>query len=83
MRNIFMNQTVAQITYCQTSKISHTSMGNKIVDQSDVVGASLVSAAPNTSSFPTKHLAAMDWAKTTATQDKKHFSLGIWCALHY
>ena len=35
--------------YCQTSNISHTLVGNKIVDHSDVVGASPVSAAPTTS----------------------------------
>ena len=38
---------------CQTSNISHNLVGNKIVDQSDVVGASPVGAAPTTSSFST------------------------------
>ena len=33
--------------------ISHTLVGNKIVDHSDVVGASPVGAAPTTSSFST------------------------------
>ena len=37
----------------QTSNISHTLAGNKFVDNSDVVGASPVSAAPTTSSFST------------------------------
>ena len=37
----------------QTSNISHTSVGNNIVDHSDVVGASSVGAAPTTSSFST------------------------------
>ena len=37
--------------YCQTSSISHTLVGNKIVDHSDVVGASPVGAVPTTSSF--------------------------------
>ena len=44
------------ITYCdyrQVSNISHTLVGNKIVDHSDVVGASPVDAAPTTSSFST------------------------------
>ena len=36
--------------YCQASNISHT-LGNKIVDHSDVVGASSVGAAPTTSSL--------------------------------
>ena len=38
--------------HSQTSYISGT-LGNKIVDHSDVVGASSVSAAPATSSFST------------------------------
>ena len=39
--------------YCQVSNISGTMEGNKIVDHSDVVGASPVGAAPTTSSFST------------------------------
>ena len=38
-------------TYRQTSNISHTSVGNKIVDHLDVVGVSPAAAAPTTSSF--------------------------------
>ena len=38
---------------CQTSNISCTLVGNKIVDHSHVVGASPVGAAPTTSSFLT------------------------------
>ena len=38
------------LIYCQTSNISRTS-GNKIIDHSDVVGASPISTAPTTSSF--------------------------------
>ena len=41
------------VAYRKTSNISHTLVGNKIVDNSDVVGASPVSAAPTTSSFST------------------------------
>ena len=37
----------------QISNISDTLVGNKIVDHSDVVGASPVGAAPTTSSFST------------------------------
>ena len=58
--------------YCQTFTIRHNFVGNKIVDHSDVVGASPVGAAPTTSSFSTQHLASMDWAKTTARQEEKH-----------
>ena len=39
------------ITYRKTSNISRTLLGNKIVENSDVVGASPVGAAPITSSF--------------------------------
>ena len=39
--------------YRQTSNISHTCVGNIIVDQSDVVVASPVGAASTTSSFST------------------------------
>ena len=39
--------------YHKTSNISRTLVGNKIVDNSDVVGASPVGAAPTTSSFST------------------------------
>ena len=42
-----------RIDYRKTSKISHTLVGNKIVDHWDVVGASPVGAAPTTSSFST------------------------------
>ena len=39
--------------YRKTSNISRTLVGNKIVDNSDVIGASPVGAAPTTSSFST------------------------------
>ena len=39
--------------YRKTSYISRTLVGNKIIDNSDVVGASPVAAAPTTSSFST------------------------------
>ena len=40
-------------TYHKVSNISRTLVANKIVDHSDVVGASPVDAAPTTSSFST------------------------------
>ena len=58
--------------YCQTSDTRSTSVGNEIVDNSDVVGASPVGAAPTTSSFSTEHMALMVWARTTARWDGKH-----------
>ena len=39
--------------YRKISNITRTLLGNKIVDHSDVVGASPVGAAPTTSSFST------------------------------
>ena len=41
------------IIYRKTSNISRTFIGNKVVDNSDVVGASPVGAAPTISSFST------------------------------
>ena len=44
---------MCKIVLRKTSHISHTLVGNKIVDNSDVVGASPVGAAPTTSSLST------------------------------
>ena len=41
------------LMYRKTSNIRRTFVGNKIVDHSDVVGASPIGAAPTTSSFST------------------------------
>ena len=68
--------------YRQVSNIRRTLAGYKIVDHSDVVGASPVGAAPTTSSFSTKHLASLDWAKTAARRDEKQLSLAIWYVLY-
>ena len=46
-------KTVGGFYYRKTSNISGTLVGNKVVDNSDVVGASPVGAAPTTSSFST------------------------------
>ena len=64
-------------TYRQVSNIRRTLVGNKIVNHSDVVGASPVGAAPTTSSFSTYQLASLDLAKTSARRDEKHLSFGI------
>ena len=64
--------------YRKTSNIRLTLVGNKIVDHSDVVGASPVGVAPTTSSLPTWYLASMDWAKTTGRQDETHLKFVIW-----
>ena len=62
------------------SNISYTFVAYKIVGHPDVAGASPVGAAPTTSVFSTWHMASMDWAKTTARWDEKHFSFGIYGA---
>ena len=54
------------------SDIICTLSGNKIVDHSDVVGASPVGAAPTTSSFSTWHVAPIYCTKTTARWKEKH-----------
>ena len=45
--------TLLKLTYRQVSNIRRTLVGNKFVDNSDVVGASPVGAAPTTSSLST------------------------------
>ena len=68
--------------YRKTSNIRCTLVGNKIVDHSDVIGASPVGAAPTTSSFLTLHMASRDSAKTAARQYGNILSVEIWCVLH-
>ena len=68
--------------YRKTSNIRRIVVGNKIVDHSDVVGASPVGIAPTTSSFSTWHLASRDSAKTAARQYENLLSVSIWCALY-
>ena len=70
------------VIYLKTSNTSRTLVGNKIVDNSDVVEASPVGAAPTTSSFSTSHLASMFRAKTTAWGSNIHLSFGIGCDLY-
>ena len=44
---------ISQMNYSQTSNRRRGLVGNEFVDNSDVVGASLVGATPTTSSFST------------------------------
>ena len=69
-------------SYRQTSNIGHSLVGNKLIDHSDVVGASPIGAAPTTSSFSTLHLFSMDWVKKTTRRDEKYLSFWIWCDLY-
>ena len=50
-KTVFLIET--QSSYRKTSNISRTLVGNKIVDNSDVVGAAPTGDAPATSSFST------------------------------
>ena len=67
--------------YRQVFNIRCTLAGNKFVDNSDVVGASPVGAAPTTSPFLTYYLASIAWANKTAGWGEGHLSLVIWCVL--
>ena len=66
----------------KVSNISRPLAGYKIVDHSDVVGASPVGAAPTTFHSRLNTWLLLDWAKTTARRDEKQLSLGIACVLY-
>ena len=68
--------------YRKTSNIRRNLVGNTIVDHSDVVGASPVSAAPTTSSFLTWHLVSGDSAKTGTRHYENLLRVGIRCVLY-
>ena len=53
LRPILRSRSKNQTYYRQVSNIRRTLVGNKIVDNEDVVGASPVCAAPTTSSLST------------------------------
>ena len=78
----FSLKKYVNLDYRKVSNIRRTLVGNKIVDHSDVVGASPVGAAPTTSSFSTQHLASRDSAKTAARRYENILSVGIWCVLY-
>ena len=62
------------LNYHQTSNKSRNLVGNKIVDHTDVVGISPVSAAPITSWLNTW----LKWIRQRQEQDEeKHLSFGI------
>ena len=69
--------------YRQNSNMKRSLEGNKLVDYSDVVGASPVGDAPTASSFSTQHLASVDLAKAIAGRDETHLYFWIWGCLHY
>ena len=68
--------------YRKTSNIRRTLGSNKIVDHSDVDGASPFGAAPTAFSFSTWRLAWRDTAKKAVRQFENLLSVGIWCVLY-
>ena len=80
---MFVNRNLTDnLIYRQTSNISRILVGNNIVGHSGVVGASPVGTDPTTSALLTKHMASIDWAKTTAIQYEKYWSFVIWRFLY-
>ena len=63
--------------FCQTSNISRTLASIQVVDHSDAVGASPVTAAPIRSSFLTQYLVSMFWSQKTERRDNKHLNLAF------
>ena len=51
--DVYVIKRHVEYIYRKTSNIRRSLVGNKILDNSDVVGASPVGAAPTTSSFST------------------------------
>ena len=66
----------------KVSNIRRAWVRNAIIDHSNVFGASLVGAAPTTSSFSTVNLASIYCAKATASRVDKHLSCEIRCVLY-
>ena len=69
--------------YRQVPNIRRTSVSNKIVDHSDVVGASPVGAAPTTSSFSTRTPGFIEVDKDNCKTGREAFKFGelVWLIL--
>ena len=68
--------------YRKTSDISRTLIGNKIVDNSDVVGASPVGAAPNYIFILNLTPGFNGFSKDNCKRIQETFKFGIWCDLY-
>ena len=68
--------------YRKVSNIRRTLIGTKIVDHSDVVGASPVGAAPTTSSFSTDHT-WLEWIGQRQLQDETRNIYGFGLGASY
>ena len=67
---------ISILYYRKVSNIIRTLVGNKIVDHSDVVGASLVSAAPKYS-FLTYHMASIVAQRQQQDETRNIYVLGL------
>ena len=69
MRCHFSNLPMPKITYLQVSNIRRTLIGIKVVDHSDVVGASPAGAAPTATSFNSRLNAWLQYIARIQLQD--------------
>ena len=67
--------------YCQVSNMRRTLVGNKIVDHSDVVGASPIDAAQTTSSFSTPGLKGLGKDDFKTRWESFQFWDSVWLIL--
>ena len=74
---------IVGIDYRQVSNIRRALVGNKIVDHSDVIGASPVGAAPTTSSFSTSTPGFIGLSKDICKVRRETFKFGdlVWLIL--
>ena len=68
LHKMYLSPSYVGNEYRKTSNIKHILLGNKIVDHSDIVGASPVGAAPTTSLFSSWRLSSVDWADNCKTR---------------
>ena len=70
--------------YRETSNIRRSLIANKLVDHSDVVGASPVGAVPTSIVILdlTPDFNEIEKKKTTGRLDEKHLRFGVWCDLY-
>ena len=76
-----INSMYTELAELTTSNIRRTLAGNKIVDHSDVVGASPVGAAPTTSSLSTYNTWLQYNGQMQLQDETKTFMFGDWVRL--
>ena len=91
-RHFVVLKKIKMWRYCQTPHMRARSVGNRIVDHSDVVGAWPVSAAATTSSFSTSDLVGFSglgkdncktWWETFKFGDSVWLILEVWWYINY